>query len=658
MSAAHPEYRDAASLESQASAVQAPELRRTIADVQAGAGVAPATCETVAQTGSDTPQLSSSADRWPAAEPAMAAATQNTSGMQFSGIPGPGGGFNGPFLPNGFMDALLPAMEQMAMYGRNLGMPHFGAAAPFLNGYARVGGQLAQAASMLPQGQMPGASTGLRTSSDALQAPTSTAGMPGLLNSASETVAGPGQPAAGAPTVSQAQAATPQSLFSAEQRTEIKRIVQDVALELFSTNGAGRAMFEQLAMEFLESPGAIQMIQEALARDEARTETPARTRRPRIPSELTRAVHRVMRALIGCEVKKASDDPRIKPYYDLPGPLRPEDSPRHAPDGSLLHNPDWLAPIDEGVNADYIAAVITLVQQNGVSEFHLQPEHAQDNDLVRRAARTYFRQLRRQYKYRLDEAGKKKLAKKNFSDKLASRRQRKADFRRKGVRGFRRAFGKSRTKGLRRLIHSPWQSDQCSDDGKGGERARQREERRKAQDAGKNALETVPQLWRSRQLTILYIVLGVFARYRELYEADESDSDASALASDDESDSESELSEGERQEYLMRVLHALQGGQLTATNPQRHESFHGSPDHGRAAPRKRKGVTLYKECFSKSWRAKYPQHAHLYEKAKPAPSTWTVLTLDVPETLLPAEEHEHGWLGDTEDEAEDQPEAE
>lgn len=57
-------------------------------------------------------------------------------------------------------------------------------------------------------------------------------------------------------------------------------------------------------------------------------------------------------------------------------------------------------------------------------EYRLTPELARDADLVKQCATTYFRQLRRQYKYRKDEAGKKKLTKKNTADKHAARRSR------------------------------------------------------------------------------------------------------------------------------------------------------------------------------------------------------------------------------------------
>ncbi|KAI0628592.1 hypothetical protein C8Q77DRAFT_1162010 [Trametes polyzona] len=435
------------------------------------------------------------------------------------------------------------------------------------------------------------------------------------------------------------------------EREEIRAVAKEVMQEMVTT--IANDAIQQLAAKAVEIC-AERVVQQLLSKHQSSASVADEREKKcrKVPRDVTRAAHVAMRRLMGCRMKTTSSDPRLKPYYKLPDPLAPRASRRTDPDGAPLWNPDWNLSVDEGVNVDFISAVVDLVQQNGAREYQLKPEHAEDTDLIQRAALTYFRQLRRQYKYRKDEQGRKKLRKKHANDKHGSRRQRKADFLRKGVKGFRKAFGKTRTVGVQRLIHPPWQSDECSSDGRAGHAERERV--RSEQGAGRNALERRHAAWRSRKINLMYIALAVFALYRQVYESENSsNSDLPSHVDSDDSTSESELSESEQKAYLEQVIAAVRNGQLnanTSSSAHRAERFHGPPANAQLMPHKRHGVPIYRECLSRKWRKTHPEYASKFANAPACPASFTVMTLDIPESLVP--EEEQGFLADTEDEGE------
>lgn len=142
---------------------------------------------------------------------------------------------------------------------------------------------------------------------------------------------------------------------------------------------------------------------------------------------------------------------------------------------------------------------------------------------------------------------------------------------------------------------------------------------------------------------MLYVVLAVFARYRLRYELDDSSDseDAPSVYAEGESSSGSD-SDSTRQEYIRKVVLAQKSGQNSGSSVQR-ERFRGPPENAQLLPHKKRGVPLYKECMSKTWRKQDPKHAQLYKKAPSCPSTFTVLDLLIPDELIPAEDE--GWLG-------------
>ena len=151
--------------------------------------------------------------------------------------------------------------------------------------------------------------------------------------------------------------------------------------------------------------------------------------------------------MMGCLHKtKRSPHAGVPAYFDLPEPL-PDGAPKRTVGSGAniveLWNPDWFSPVNEGVNVDFIAATINLVIQSGgkpieptvtvsghLNDWHegstysLKSEWLQEPALIKLTAESYFRHLRRQYKYRKDPEAVRRLAAKMKMDKRLSRRDR------------------------------------------------------------------------------------------------------------------------------------------------------------------------------------------------------------------------------------------
>ncbi|KAL1937000.1 hypothetical protein VTO73DRAFT_2040 [Trametes versicolor] len=382
-----------------------------------------------------------------------------------------------------------------------------------------------------------------------------------------------------------------------------------------------------------------------------------------VPVQIQHAVHETMLTLMGVQEREPGPTGR-KTGWLLPDPLEPSAAPREAPDEARtrLWNPEWRregnAP---GVNREFLKAVVKLVQQNAAM-YGLTPAMAQRIGLIQRASLVYFNTLKRKYTADHEEEAGRKRQKKILDDKQHSRRHRSADNLRLGFDALRKLFGKSRTVGLEQVVCTPCQSDEASSDGEVTHEVR--EEHRVKARVGQRALEVRTPGWRSRKLTILYIVLAVLVRFiREREPLTEpkqrprtrartrgarrhasNDGEEEAPLSDSESDSE-EVRAARR----ARVRDAVKDWSTIYVHPnQRMERFRGPPENSGQEPRVNKKNTIYKEFISRKWADKSDKNLQFYEDAPSCPSTFTIFDLDGLEDLIP--EDDLGWLGDQEDE--------
>ncbi|RDX47469.1 hypothetical protein OH76DRAFT_1484619 [Lentinus brumalis] len=388
-----------------------------------------------------------------------------------------------------------------------------------------------------------------------------------------------------------------------------------------------------------------------------------RLKRIKVRPEVRHAVRKCALRLMGCSKKVPSTHSRLKPYYPLPAPLAPGAEKRKDRDGNDLWNPDWDSPVDQGVNADFIEAVVGVVLQTGVVTYRLKSRWLAEPALIKHAAQAHFRHLRRQFNYRKDGNGIRHLLAKNSKDHRQARRSRKANRRRKVIPPFRKAFGRGETEGIEQLIQTPLMSSEASTDGEAdpAERERMREE----QGAGRKALETHTMMLRADQLNRLYATLDAFARVQEAEEdgrssgpssssSDESDSDSSETSSGPESvstrllntDDNIDLPELERAAYRAQVAAKIRTVQA-GDSQFRYDRFRGPRANYRTSLRRtKKRLVVYKECLNVKWVSQSTKNQRVYDKAEAAPAWMTIFQLQVPEEFFLNEDR--GYLADSE----------
>ncbi|KAI0822487.1 hypothetical protein BC628DRAFT_1504878 [Trametes gibbosa] len=373
----------------------------------------------------------------------------------------------------------------------------------------------------------------------------------------------------------------------------------------------------------------------------------ARDRKARgsdIPQVLQNAVHEDMRFLLGVREKMPSQA-GTKKTFTLPEPLEPGEDARYADDGSPLHNPNWFANIDaEGPNKDFVAASVALVQQNAVAH-NLPLPVAQSEQLIHSAVTGYFKSLKRKYQIEHgDLMMKERNMKKKKTVKDHSRKHRRADALRIGMEAFEIIFGKAATVGLPRVVCTPCVSDEANSDGEAGRDAR--EACRKKADVGPNAWEVRTPLWRSPKLTRLYIVLAVLSRFvREHEDVLDLKSDIESLMGDTTSEDDMTLEVAEkirllRARYQTKVEAAVKGwSSILVTTTQRIERFRGPIENARMFPPTNLSKhTIYKEFLSENWVGEDVKHSRFFTRAPSCPSDWTILDLELPDSLIPVDD--------------------
>ncbi|KAI0630824.1 hypothetical protein C8Q77DRAFT_1160339 [Trametes polyzona] len=367
-----------------------------------------------------------------------------------------------------------------------------------------------------------------------------------------------------------------------------------------------------------------------------------------VSAELKKAAQETVRNLMGMR-EKAPHAPGVrKKAYVLPDPLPEGEPPRSAPDGTRLFNPEWTMDVDKGVNRELVQAAVAVVRQNA-DDYKVQPREAEDEDALRTAVVTYLQGLKRQYQTSHDESLANKRQKKLVDDKHHARRHRKADWIRMGLLAFRRAFGFDLTVGVDELVHTPWQSDEHSDEGE----ATHEEWRamRLASQAGPNALEVRGLTWRSRKLLTLYVVLSVFARFSRDF-PDLAARDPAVGVNGEDLSADADALANARAQYLDEVISAAKEWRtIYANNWQHLGRFRGPAINNREVPRADRRYTIFKDCFSQKWAKRSPEHARLYAKALEVPETFTVFDLEIPEELIPEDDRE--WLNSLLDDGEE-----
>ncbi|CDO71995.1 hypothetical protein BN946_scf184943.g30 [Trametes cinnabarina] len=308
-----------------------------------------------------------------------------------------------------------------------------------------------------------------------------------------------------------------------------------------------------------------------------------------------RAVREEMKALMG--IRPTWSGRRKKQRISLPKPLAAGAPVRYAPDNTRLFNPDWSVPVDEGVNLQFVTTVRDLIRDKGVEKHGLSAEVVENDNLIIKAAHTYFRTLRRQYEVDHNNEAREKHEQKLENDKHYARRKRSSE-----------------DSGSEHDAHYA-----------------ERETMRKEFGAGSNALEVRALRWRGRQLISVYLALMVFARF--------SAEEAGRLDGLSE-----ELSAEEREAYLDKLCEAVATwDSVYLSEDQVYDRFRGPAANHIDLPRKdKKRRPIYKECFSRKWVEETEEHLQIYNSARNCPPSFTILNLELPMELFPKRDRE--WL--------------
>ncbi|KAH9852400.1 hypothetical protein C2E23DRAFT_885886 [Lenzites betulinus] len=372
-----------------------------------------------------------------------------------------------------------------------------------------------------------------------------------------------------------------------------------------------------------------------------------------VPQVLQNAVHADMRILLGVREMNPSGA-GTKKSFTLPHPLEPGEDARHADDGAPLHNPDWYANVDaEGVNQNYVSASVSLVQQNAEAH-HLPPPLAQNTELIEVVVKGYFKSMKR--KYQIDNGGpavQERHVKKRKTVKNHARRHRLANIMRIGMEAFEVIFGEVRTVGLPSVVCTPCVSDTATSDGVAGNELR--DSYRKDADVGVGAWELRTPLWRSRKLTRLYMVLAVLSRFvREHEDVLDLKKDIKKLVGDAISEAHVSPEVAERirvlrARYQAKVEAAVKGwSTILMKAGHRIHRFRGPLENAQTFPPKNlKKYTVYKEYINDQWVGLNKQNSRMFARAPSCPSNWTILDLELPDSLIPVDDL--AWLAKLEE---------
>ncbi|KAH9848440.1 hypothetical protein C2E23DRAFT_889093 [Lenzites betulinus] len=386
---------------------------------------------------------------------------------------------------------------------------------------------------------------------------------------------------------------------------------------------------EKAEVKRLAKAQAEEMVRKALAGLEKQYKR-ARTKRAKAPTNLVRAVQHEMYALMGLERRLGSQRTK-KLHVALPEPLAPGVEGRFAPDGKTRwYNPDWDARVDVGVNLEFITAVRDLIREKGGIKHGLPSELTENDELIIKAAHTYFRSLRRRYQADHNAEAKAKYENKLQADKHYQRRRRRTDILREGVLPFRKVFGRGMTEGVDELVISPWQSSEDSGNVDGDRSARE-DERRKA-GAGTHALELRTLRWKSQKMRMLYLVLAVFGRFQ------------AERGEEVDEDTMEDFTAEERDAYLEQLRTAVRTWRsVSISRNQQFDRFRGPVVNDFDIPREDKHRRpIYKECISRKWAKETSEHTQVYKAAGKCPATFTIFDLELPMDLLPELDQE--WM--------------
>ncbi|KAG6819709.1 hypothetical protein H0H93_009403 [Arthromyces matolae] len=323
---------------------------------------------------------------------------------------------------------------------------------------------------------------------------------------------------------------------------------------------------------------------------------------------LTSLVHQVMNEMVGVESIRDESGTLSK---IIPGPLVAGAPIRYKDIGANEHmrlwNPDWNTAPKSGSNRAFLEAVIRHIRQKEKDHPSVgMPVEELTDELMWDSVTQYFKTMRNNWKRQNDERVAAKQSAHDKDVKLRARKKAKADTMRQNIQGFEDLYGKTKTVGLREIIHTDYMSSEHSDCGNVSNDVYTAHRASKIGGGMTNGFEIRRPEWRSKQMNRVYVRLHKMAR-----------------------------DGGPRP------------GETSRRNTVRLPRYHGLPaNNNKKNPPKVKGYLAPRSCISDEWikNNEKKDDDHLWRND---PEDWVILSLDIPLTDFDA--HDLAYLADMED---------
>ncbi|KAG6850072.1 hypothetical protein H0H93_001422 [Arthromyces matolae] len=295
----------------------------------------------------------------------------------------------------------------------------------------------------------------------------------------------------------------------------------------------------------------------------------------------------------------------------IPGPL-PAGAPiRYKDIGAdkrlRLWNPDWNTAPKSGSNRAFLEAVIHHIRQKEKDHPSVgMPVEELTDELMWESVTQYYKTMRNNWKRQNDERVAAKQSAHDKEVKLRARKKAKADTMRQNIQGFEDLYDKTKTVGLREIIHTDYMSSEHSDCGNVSIDEYTAHRASKIGGGMTNGFEIRRPEWRSKQMNRVYVRLHKMAR-----------------------------DGGPRP------------GETSRRNTVRLPRYHGLPaNNNNKNPPKVKGHLAPRSCISDEWIRNNGKKDgdHLW---RDDPEGWVILSLDIPSADFDA--HDLAYLADMED---------
>ncbi|THU96177.1 hypothetical protein K435DRAFT_858777 [Dendrothele bispora CBS 962.96] len=215
---------------------------------------------------------------------------------------------------------------------------------------------------------------------------------------------------------------------------------------------------------------------------------------------LEKLIHTKAHAALGLQYRRGST-------VTLPDPLGPDEEPRTDGD-RILYNPIWTKDTHEPINAEFIDAVTTMVENHMKVDNSLESQRFED---IRPSVKNYFDTLAQNWKRQTDPKKKASAQAHRTSNKGYMRRLRDAESLTRVLPQFFDLYGAENCHGIQAIIDEGW-LDGCFDDPGNAIPEEWKARADEAANGSKEVWEVRQQAWQAQNLRRILCRLFKLAR--------------------------------------------------------------------------------------------------------------------------------------------------